>query len=659
MRAVPTDRPALPLFSAPFLHSMRTLVLRRKLALLLALSWGAATALLEVAGAQEAAALPSGGLIAQADAPAPETVGQVEPSPAPDAGVAALAPERPSPSQNVTINLINRLVDRGALTKEDAADLIRMAEADAAEARAAAATTQASAEQAMATAQAAVTQVTAAAEVTPLGADDVRVTYIPETVRAQMRDELRQDVMAQAREENWAAPRLFPEWTSRIKLFGDVRFRGEGVFFADGNDNTGAFPNFNAINTGAPFDVSGTVFSPQLNVDQDRQRLRLRLRLGLEADLGQGFTAGLRIATGESSSPTSTNQSLGASGGNFSKYQIWLDRGFLRYELGGLPTKNLSVTVGRFDNPFFSSEIIWDDDLGFDGIAISGKYEVLTGLTPFGTVGAFPVYNTDFNFASNQPAKFESDDKWLYGAQLGADWKASKDFNLKVGIAYYYFDGVEGALSDPFTPLTASDAGSTDARRPGFAQKGNTYMALRDIVPNANNNFGTTQQFQYFGLATRFEELALTGRLDYNRWEPFQVSLTGEYVKNLAHDQNAIERIAVNNRGATGAEGGFGSYEGGDTAWMAGIKVGHPAYDKAWNWQVGLNYRYVESDAVVDGFTDSDFGLGGTNLKGYSLFGAVALSPRVLLGIRWLSSTEVAGPPLSVDIIQVDISGKF
>ena len=89
----------------------------------------------------------------------------------------------------------------------------------------------------------------------------------------------------------------------------------------------------------------------------DRHRLRLRARFGVDADLGNGFTAGLRIATGENNSPVTTNQSLGLAnqgqGGNFSKYAIWLDRAFLNHEAGGLPTKNLSLTLGRFDNPFF------------------------------------------------------------------------------------------------------------------------------------------------------------------------------------------------------------------------------------------------------------------------------------------------------------------
>jgi len=592
-----------------------------------------------------------------------------EPS-APDAtSTASAANNAPAtPSQNVTINLINRLVQRGVLPKEDAADLIKQAEADTAEARAQAAAQQQAAiqsavAQALASAQIS-QQLASAASEPPPSDDDVRVTYIPENVRAQMRDEIKQDVLAQARSENWAAPNTLPDWVSRFRLMGDIRVRGEGDFFPSGNDNTGAFPNFNAINTGAPFDVSGTQFSPQQNVDQDRERLRLRVRFGVEADLGEGFTAGLRIATGQDDSPTSTNQSLGyannGQGGDFSKYAIWLDRGFLKYEAGGLPGRDFTLSLGRFENPFYrTSEITWDEDLGFDGVAASARYEVVKGVTPFLVGGAFPVFNTDFNFSSNQPAKFRSEDKWLYGGQLGADWRISKDFDFKGAGAYYYFDNVEGRLSSPFIPQSASDQGNTDDSRPSFAQKGNTYMALRQIISSPLNNFGTTDQFQYFGLATPFHVLNFAGQLDFNHWEPFRISLTGEWMKNLAFDRSDIEAKAVNNRGPNGSSGALGAFDGGDTGWIVGLQAGSAALEKRWDWQLGVNYRRVESDATVDGFVDSDFGLGGTNLKGYTLWGNLALSSRVWLGLRWMSADQVAGPPFSVDILQVDVGGKF
>jgi len=583
--------------------------------------------------------------------PGVAAIGEASPPPAPN-----------TPSQNVTINLINRLVQKGVLSKEDAADLIQQAEADAQTAQAQAA----AAQEAVAAATQAAQQAIAATPPPPTDDGSVRVTYIPAVVKSQISDQVKDEVMAQARVEGWAAPKLIPSWLPNFRPFADIRVRYEGDYFPDGNDASGAFPNFNAINTGAPFNTAGDQFSPQLNVDQDRNRIRLRARFGADLNLGEGFTSGIRVATGQDNSPTSTNQSMGlpynGQGGNFSKYAIWLDRAFIKYEIGGMPTKNLAITFGRFDNPFFkTSEIVWDDDLGFDGVAIQGKYEVARGFTPFVAGGVFPVYNTDFNFSSNQPQKFASYDKWLYGVQGGFDWKITKDLQFKMGAAYYYFDNIEGKLSSPYTPLTVNDAGDTDASRPSFAQKGNTYMALRDIVPNASNDYGTTNQWQYYGLATPFHDIDLNFKLDYKIFEPYVISVSGEWVENLAFDSGAIGDKAVNNRGAndTTVSDSIGAFVGGDTAWIVQMQVGSADLGKRWDWQLFGGYRYVESDAVVDGFNDSDFGGGGTNLKGYTLGANLALSKNVFVGVRYLSATSIAGPPFKEDIVQFDLNAKF
>jgi hypothetical protein len=563
-----------------------------------------------------------------------------------DAPLATDLPAEPAPaaaaapSPNVTVNLINRLVEKGILSQLEATELIRQAEADAVAAQNAAA------------------QADVAALPPAPGEDDMRVTYIPEVVKNDMRDEIKQELMAQAREQQWNQ-KSAPDWTNKFRPFGDLRVRHESTFFADGNDNSGAFPNFNAINTGSPFDTSGTQFSPQYNVDQDRNRARLRARIGTEIMLGDGFNGGIRLATGDSSTPTSTNQSLGGSGGNFSKYAIWLDRAFLSYDAGPGDGEELVFMVGRFDNPFFSSEIQWDEDIGFDGLAVRGKVRINDCASTFFTAGYFPVYNTDFNFASNQPSKFESTDKWLAGAQAGIDWKITEDLTAKFGISYYDFDAIEGKLSSPYIPLTSSDAGDTDTTRPAFAQRGNTYMALRNIDNStAANDFGNRYQYQYYGLASEFRNLTITGRLDYDAWEPYRLSLTGEATKNLAFDDSGVAGRAVNNRGS-GTASKVGAYEGGDSAWFANLVFGKPALEALGDWQAGFGYRYVESDAVVDGFTDSDFGGGGTNVQGYTLGASMALSPAVRLGLRWMSSDEIIGSPLSTDTLQLDLNAKF
>ena len=158
----------------------RSLYFRRPIPFVLATSWCALAALPSHAGrpaentpptvdATDAAA--SGDLFAKAD--------QAQLNPPPVEGRA--------PTHSVVINLINRLVDRGLLPKEDAVELIRQAEADANQTRVQAETTAGNMAQVAAMAQAAV-QAASEAVAAPASDDAVRVTYIPEVVKAQMRE---------------------------------------------------------------------------------------------------------------------------------------------------------------------------------------------------------------------------------------------------------------------------------------------------------------------------------------------------------------------------------------------------------------------------------------------------------------------------------------
>ncbi len=332
-----------------------------------------------------------------------------------------------------------------------------------------------------------------------------------------------------------------------------------------------------------------------------------------------------------------------------------LDRAYLKYQ----PSSNLTVNLGRFDNPFFSPiDLIWNKDLGFDGAAVQAKYEVLPDVTPFIVAGAFPIFNTDLNFATNQAVKLPSSDRYLLGGQIGTGWKATPEVSVKLGGAYYDFTNVQGQLSSPCVVTSASDMCDTDALRPSFSQNGNSYMALRSIVPVAGNGFGTTSLFQYFGLASQFRDVVATGQVDLNYFNPVHVVFDGEFVKNVAFNKSTMEQLAVNNRAGT-TDGSVGGFAGGDTGWYGRMTVGHTELKAFGDWNVHVGYKYLESDAVMDAFTDSDFGLGGTNLKGYTLGGNFALNQSVWATLRWMSANAIAGPPFAVDIIQFDINAKF
>ncbi|MBV9563132.1 MAG: putative porin [Bradyrhizobium sp.] len=575
-------------------------------------------------------------------------------------------------SPNATINLVNLLVDQGVLKQEQADALIKQAENEAYVSRQAAKDASARAEDAAKAANA------AASAANPPGTR--HVTYVPEVVKKQLREEIRQEVMAKAEKENWASPGAYPEWAHRIHFYGDFRARYQGSFFPKGNDQNDAI-NFNAINTGSPFDnaigASNLFNAPTYNASQDRNQVRLRARLGMDADLTHGFDAGLRIATGETNSPVSTNQTLGGSGGDFSKYALWLDRGYLKWTSFN---QDIVASIGRFDNPFWSpTDLVWYSELGFDGVAFQAKHQVNDYFMPFGTIGAFPIFNTSLNLSTNlqdlrgAPSQVPSHDKWLFGGQLGFGSRFDPQTRFRLAAAYYDFENVQGQLSAPCVVGSSADVCSSDLSRPSFAQKGNTYMALRNIIadPLINNN-GQILQFQYFGLVQKYRPVVASAQLDFGQFNPYHIVLDGEFVWNSAFNrgltaagtgldpqtQSLPPGAAINNRAGT-PTGTFGPFNGGDQGWMARVTVGDNQIRQFGDWNVHAGYKFLESDATLDAFVDSDFGLGGTNLKGYFVGGNVGLSENVWASARWLSANNIAGSPYAVDVLLVDLNARF
>jgi hypothetical protein len=251
---------------------------------------------------------------------------------------------------------------------------------------------------------------------------------------------------------------------------------------------------------------------------------------------------------------------------------------------------------------------------------------------------------------------------------VGSEVKPTDRVALKVGAALYWYMGVEGKASSPCNTTLKTVSCDTDPTRPSFAQKGNTYRTIRTPSADAlaiDTPPGSAPQYQYFGLVTPFHQLALTGRIDLKALQQLDVALDGEWVRNLALRPSRIrgdplassaDPLALNNVACTG---GRCRYAGGSDAYTARLVVGSPTQGKRWSWSAWFGYRYLESDAVLDAFTDSDFGLGGTNLKG--VVSGVTLAPvdGVTVGARWYSATEVAGFPYAVDVFQLDLGTRF
>jgi len=485
-------------------------------------------------------------------------------------------------------------------------------------------------------------------EVSADGKKIVRVPYVPEAVKIQMHDQIKAEVLAETRNER-AGGGGADSWLNRIQIEGDLRLRAENTRLDTGNTSTAvAYSDMsNSYLTRFPdiFSTTGNGIN-NYNTQNSTSRTRLRARLGINANISDTVSAGIALATGSSSNvnnttipsaPTSTNQTMGQ---NFNKEGVYVDRAFIKYT----PASWLSVSGGRIRNPYFSTDLVWADDLNFEGfaLALTPRLDPLPNV--FFTAGWFPL-------AFGVPN--QSVDRSLVALQGGLDMQiGQKENRVKLGVALYDYHGVEGVAQTTQTFKTSSTYLSSEYGS-SYRQRGNTLFRIN--APNSGTNPDTATNW---GLASSFRELNLTGKVDIAQLDPLHVVLTADYVRNLGFNRNDMR----SRTGAAISDGqGFG--------YMGKIQVGAPTTLQRGDWNVSLAFRYLGSDAVLDAFTNSDFGLGGTNSKGTILGMNYGVQKNTWVTARWMSSnlidslvpaaTTTYPTKFSVDLLQLDLNTKF
>jgi hypothetical protein len=549
------------------------------------------------------------------------------------------------PSTNATINLIRLMVKKGLITQTEANGLISEANDEAMQARKAAAT--------------------APTAVPADGAQpgDVRAVYVPQNVRNEIREQVKQEVIAQAKSEHWAEPNALPEWLDRISWYGDVRVRDESWYYS--RSNSPYFIDYGTLNRTGPYDINSLtqhVYPPILNSTQNRlNMLRMQAHIGMNVKLGDTMTAGVRIGSGNDNNPVSTTQTLG---GGLVKKNLWLDQAWIRWQ----PYKDWSVTAGRMADPFMVTDLIYSNELNFDGVASHSELPFNDEMGGFATAGAFPIQYTGNDaptqaLGSDKANNGNNSNKWLWAAQLGFKWSFANDATWKVALAYYFFDGMQGQLSAPCPLYTGINYCSTDSAAPSYMQKGNTVFLLRDILPDTSspNNYA---QPQFVGLSYNYHIADLVNKVDFKVGET-PIELQAEYERNMSyHARDAFNRypnglgVPVNNyQGSSGSTNG--PYKSGPVGWLLRGIIGNPHPMAANEWNIALGYKYLQPDAMLDGLTDQNFHLGGTNAKGFILTADYGIAQRTWVSARYFGAKQVYGPPFTIDVVQFEVSTKF
>jgi hypothetical protein len=391
-----------------------------------------------------------------------------------------------------------------------------------------------------------------------------------------------------------------PDWVTQLKISGDVR---------------GRYEMFRSENTSE----SGSSAQP----NRPRDRFRYRLRTGITATMMENFEAGFRLTSSEASGsfggdPISGNTTYQDNG---SKKFVYIDTAYGKWT----PVKHgpwlLSATIGKMDNPFTVSDMVFDSDYTPEGVALQGGYNINDshGLK---FNAAYFVLDEISGGAQNQ------DDPGMVGAQLRWDAKWSPHLASSVGAAWY---------------LLTEDSNLTNG-----------------AVPNVN--VGNTRNSASGNLANAYAPVVLDASITYTLDKfplnvgPFPIRVGGEVIHN--------DRADHNNNG-----------------WWAGVFLGKSG--KKGTWELSYRYKKLEADAWYEEFVDSDFGAyrqvglanagagsgyrAGTGNEGHIVKFAYSPSDSFTIGATWFYVFMIDEPTVASNLdkesaqhrVQLDAIWKF
>jgi putative porin len=400
-----------------------------------------------------------------------------------------------------------------------------------------------------------------------------------------------------------------PEWVKMVTLFGDVRIRNES-FFQDGTP--------------------------------DRIRQRFRLRFGAKIKPNDELETGFKLASGNANDPISNNQTFTDE---FTFKNINIANAYIKltpYKSIGLERPWVTLMGGKFDQPMYvpptPNQLVFDPDLTPEGFYESLK--LIDEKEGFLRTLALNLGQWIFQENSN------TGEAAIYGFQ-GLGTAALGDALWTVGVADYHYN-------DPSSIAVARNSNSSlsitnfvtlsdgevvgglpvDPSKAGPNKNGMTAPTVDPVTgatipgkPITITKFNTA--FNDLDVAT--DVLIPTG------WPAFPLRVFGDFVDNTETSSN-------------------------DMGYQGGMTIGN--YKDPGDFFFTYAYEYLETDAVVSAFSDSDFGRsGGTNTKAHILqTGYVLMKYLSLLSTVWIDKPvdNVPGRNSNQDYRwQVDMLAKF
>ncbi len=424
-----------------------------------------------------------------------------------------------------------------------------------------------------------------------------------------------------------------PDWVSSFKINGDMRGRYEGFYYPD-ND-------------------LATV---------DRNRWRYRARLGFTANINDNFEVGLRLSSGEPGTggvggdPISSNTTMTSNG---SRKFVYLDLAYGKWTPVQNSIWSASTTVGKMENPFVYSDMVFDGDYTPEGLAEQISWNLCEQHVLKFNLGGFVI---------NELQGY-STDTYLSGAQIRLDSKWNKKLSTSSGIGVLALNRVQDLQTGDVAavaPTVLNPTGTPAKSGVPDQNRGNereTILAGPVGAKYVVNSTTSTAPIYNFNPITA--DISTTYLLEsfpiYTG--AFPVKVFADYMMNPAAQQ-------------------------GDQAYQVGVTFGKSG--KKGTWDISYRWKYLESNAWYEELVDSDFGafyqvgardpamkafsnnpssannLGysaGTNVKGHILKWSYSPYDALTLGVTYYLTDLITTAPNTgkseVGRLQVDAVLKF
>lgn len=392
-------------------------------------------------------------------------------------------------------------------------------------------------------------------------------------------------------------------------VYGDIRVRGE---YRDGH--------------GVGTSATGVA------VDENRDRDRYKLIFGVKTTAGD-FYSDLAFAMGAGG--RSDNATFGKSTFN-DKETLFVKRAMV----GWNATDWLTLEAGRMDNPLYTTPMVWDADLTFEGLTEKAKFKA-GDADIFLTASQVQYLGDKKSFPDAGGSTTVTNE--LLAFQGGARFAINDSTSAKAALTYSTFTHADNKASGVFKPGVNTDTAANVAS-----------IGVNDL-----------------------DTIEIPGEINFMVSSNLGLRVFGDYVKNLSGNDRADAACAA----TTVAQGKAKVCGAGndDTAWLLGLAIGSAKDLKAFegnkmakgDWSARIWYQDVGAYSVDPNAVDSDFMDSRVNLKGvvfktqYNLRDNVAINFAAGHATRKngdLGTTGAGDLALnlnSFDLYQLDLTYKF